>query len=103
MTPIVHDVPPFMIVEGHPARPRHVNRVGLMRNGFSRDQIRCLERACRRLYPARRDHPDATGSMAEKLTDLESQFPDDEHIDYLVAFLRRATAGPHGRYRESFR
>lgn len=103
VSPIVHDVPPFMIVEGHPARARHVNRVGLARNGFAPDQIRTLERACRRLYPPRRDHPGAAGSMAEKLAGLEAEFPDDDHIRYLVDFLRRASGGPHGRYRESFR
>jgi len=35
LTRIVHDIPPYMKVEGHPARVRGVNVVGLRRNGFS--------------------------------------------------------------------
>ena len=30
-----HDVPPYMLVEGYPARPRCINAVGLKRNNFS--------------------------------------------------------------------
>ncbi len=29
-----HDVPPYMLVEGYPARPRCINAVGLKRNNF---------------------------------------------------------------------
>lgn len=103
VTRILHDVPPYMIVEGNPSRPRQINRVGLTRNGFSEEQIERLDTACRRLYPPRRDHNSPPPNMAEKLDRLEADFPDDPHIQYLIAFLRRSMAGPHGRYLESFR
>ena len=103
VTGIRHDVPPYMIVDGNPSRPRHINRVGLGRNGFTEDQIQRLDTACRRLYPPRREHKGPPSNMAERLASLEADFPDDEHIQYLVAFLRRSMSGPHGRYRESFR
>ena len=38
-TRIVQDVPPYMVIEGHPAKIRQVNVVGLEREGFSKEQI----------------------------------------------------------------
>lgn len=32
---VIHDVPPYTIVEGHPARVRALNVIGLERHGFS--------------------------------------------------------------------
>ena len=34
MSPVLHDVPPYMLVEGYPAQPRCINAVGLKRNDF---------------------------------------------------------------------
>jgi UDP-N-acetylglucosamine acyltransferase len=44
---VVRDVPPFVIVEGNPARTRSLNIVGLTRNGFSSEVIRALNTAYR--------------------------------------------------------
>jgi UDP-N-acetylglucosamine acyltransferase len=41
---VLHDVPPFMIVEGQPSKPRCVNTVGLKRNGYSADDIKFCSR-----------------------------------------------------------
>jgi UDP-N-acetylglucosamine acyltransferase len=37
MSAVRHDVPPYMLVEGHPAKPRCINVVGLKRNNFPPD------------------------------------------------------------------
>ncbi len=50
---VLHDVPPFMLVEGHPTKPRCINVVALKRNNFSPEAIRCLAEAHRLLYRAR--------------------------------------------------
>ena len=50
---VLHDVPPFMLVEGHPARPRCINVVALKRNDFSTAVIHCLAEAHRLLYRAK--------------------------------------------------
>src|SRR5882757_3332139 len=42
---IVQDVPPFMIVDGHPGKTRGVNKVGLERNGVPPEAIRALTEA----------------------------------------------------------
>jgi UDP-N-acetylglucosamine acyltransferase len=44
------DVPPFMLVEGNPARPRGLNLVGLKRNGIGEESVAALKKAYRTLY-----------------------------------------------------
>jgi UDP-N-acetylglucosamine acyltransferase len=50
MAKVVHDVPPFMIVDGNPAVVRSINKVGLERNGFSAAQLERVKYLHRILY-----------------------------------------------------
>src|SRR4029079_15005775 len=50
---VLHDVPPYMLAEGNPSRPRCINIVALKRNEFSADTIRALAEAHRLLYRAK--------------------------------------------------
>ena len=50
LTRIVQDVPPFMVVEGNPAKVWKANIVGLQRNGYSEDQIAALREAHRVIF-----------------------------------------------------
>ncbi|MEL6929410.1 MAG: acyl-ACP--UDP-N-acetylglucosamine O-acyltransferase [Cyanobacteria bacterium J06600_6] len=50
MSRISRDVPPYMMIEGNPARVRSLNLVGLKRRGFSKSEIRELKQAFRTLY-----------------------------------------------------
>src|SRR5260221_6532205 len=50
---VLHDVPPYMLCEGHPARPRCINVVALKRNDFSTETIHCLAEAHRLIYRAK--------------------------------------------------
>lgn len=47
---VAHDVPPFCLADGHPARLRGLNRVGLRRAGWSRARRQALETAYHRLF-----------------------------------------------------
>jgi len=96
LTRIVHDIPPFMKVEGHPARVRGVNVVGLRRNGFSDDAIAALDAAYRRLF--RSGLPRAT-----VLPELASREDNAPEVRYLIESLNRSGLDKHGRYRESLR
>lgn len=62
------DVPPFVIVQGDRARVRALNRVGLERRGFSREQIARLHAAFRAIF--------ASGApRAEALAKLDRSDP----------------------------
>lgn len=92
---ITKDVPPFMIVEGHPARVRKVNIIGLERGGVSRDEIQELRGAYRRLF--RSAEPQNRILSELEATDY------GECVGELIAALRRTELGSKGRYREVLR
>lgn len=94
---VVHDCPPFMNSDGHPARVRGVNVIGLHRHRFAEPVIERLKVACRLLY--RREF----GSHAEGIDQIEQDYPDDAHIKMVCDFARCATQSENGRYRETLR
>lgn len=49
-TKLVQDVPPFVMAEGSPAKPRGLNTEGMKRRGFSLDDIHTIKRAYKLLY-----------------------------------------------------
>ena len=53
MSLVAQDAPPYTIVEGHPAKPRAVNTIGLKRHGYTREDISVLSEAFKLLYRAK--------------------------------------------------
>ncbi len=49
---VVQDIPPFVMAQGHNARPRTINAEGLKRRGFTTEQIQNIRRAYKLLYRA---------------------------------------------------
>ncbi|HUX01654.1 MAG: acyl-ACP--UDP-N-acetylglucosamine O-acyltransferase [Phycisphaerae bacterium] len=96
LTRIVHDVPPFMIIEGHPSRVRGPNSVGMQRAGLAQDIIEMVAKAYRRIYRYGRPRE-------EVLRELEQEDGWPQEVRYLCECLRASAAGKHGRYRESLR
>jgi UDP-N-acetylglucosamine acyltransferase len=90
---VIHDVPPFMLVEGSPARPRCVNVVALKRNAFPDDIIQALSEAHRLLYRAKvgLDH------AREILRGNGMLIPT---VNHLLSFVQTQHEGRHGRGRE---
>ncbi len=93
---VVHDVPPYMIADGHPAAIRGLNRNGLKRRGFSDERMAALKDAYRMLFKD-------TRSMAGQVEAVRGRYPDNEDIRELLAFMARADSGKFGRYRETLR
>ena len=91
-----HDVPPYMLVEGSPARPRCINVVALKRNDFSSDTINCLAEAHRLLYRAKVGQEHARDIMRAN----GKYLPEVEH---LFDFIGGQAGGRHGRGREQRR
>ncbi len=96
LTRIVHDIPPYMIVEGHPARIRGVNVVGLRRSGADEKSIEALEEAYRWIYCYGQPR-------SVVLPQLEARPNLVPEIRHLIDSLKRSASGKHGRHRESLR
>ena len=93
---VLHDVPPFMLCEGLPARPRCVNLVALRRGGFAAESIAAIVEAHRLLYRAKV----GVAAAAEILGSQGMLQPD---VLQLMEFLSRQREGRHGRAREGRR
>jgi len=94
---IVQDVPPYMIVEGNPAKVRAVNEIGLERAGYSQESIKRLWATYKRIYRTRKLN------RSKIFDQIEASEDPGEEVLYLVGFLRRSLQGRHGRFRESLR
>ncbi len=97
LTRIVQDVPPYMIIEGNPAKVRQVNVIGLERAGFSQDQINAIKEAFRQLFRSE------TLNRGQILSEFENQVNLLPEVKVLTDFFRNVDKGKSGRYRESLR
>lgn len=74
---IVQDVPPFCTADGNPARARGLNIVGLKRAGFSREQMRALRQAFRKVYRSGLNNAQAVEELrAGELMEDAARFTD---------------------------
>jgi UDP-N-acetylglucosamine acyltransferase len=90
---IVHDAPPYMLVEGNPSKVRCINVVGLKRSNISAEAISSLHEAHRLIFRAR-----MTTSHAAEI--LESHGHICTEVRNLLDFLGNQQKGKHGRGRE---
>jgi UDP-N-acetylglucosamine acyltransferase len=90
---VLHDVPPYMLVEGFPARPRTVNIVALKRKSFSAEAIKGLMEAYRLLYRSRVGMEHAREILASGQTLLPE-------LQVLFDFIQDSQVGRHGRGRD---
>ena len=81
MAGVTNDIPPFGYVFGLPARLVGFNRIGLLRNGGSRDQLRTLRNAHNLLFKE-------TGEFAGRLAEAERRFAGEPLVEELIAFIR---------------
>lgn len=95
-TRISRDVPPFMIVEGHDARVRGVNVIGLQRAGVSEEDILALRDVYRRLWRSSRP-------LAVALEEIANNPGPSPFVARLVTSLQRTEQGLKGRFRETMR
>lgn len=93
---IVHDVPPYLTVEGNPARVRCLNNVGLHRRGFTKDRVQAIKEAYKLIWRSGLTR----GAAFEELEKKNLMTPE---VTHLVEFLRATEKGRQGRAREAFR
>ena len=87
---ISKDVPPYVILTGTRSQSRIVgiNKIGLSRNGMSRDRINCLSKAFKIIFKA---PPEKL--LQDALKEAEETFPDSQEVRYLVEFFRNSKRG----------
>ncbi|MGK7875317.1 MAG: acyl-ACP--UDP-N-acetylglucosamine O-acyltransferase [Xenococcaceae cyanobacterium] len=84
MSRIDRDVPPYMLVEGNPARVRSLNLVGLKRMGLTSEEIGNLKKAFRILY--------RSGIPLNQVLEQLSLLPDNKYLQHLRRFLQLSTS-----------
>lgn len=89
----LHDVPPYMLVEGIAAKPRCINIVALKRNNFSAETIDSLAAAHRLLYRTK-----VGLAHAREILQSKNQLTDE--VEHLIRFIEGQQEGKHGRGRE---
>jgi UDP-N-acetylglucosamine acyltransferase len=97
LTRITQDIHPFTIVEGHPARVRGVNSVGMQRAGLEPGAIEHVERAVRSVFLARKE------TAHDALARLEAERGDQPLVMEFVASVRASERGRQGRAAEPLR
>ncbi|MFH0910981.1 MAG: acyl-ACP--UDP-N-acetylglucosamine O-acyltransferase [Planctomycetota bacterium] len=97
MSAVRQDVPPFLLMEGNPARPRRLNLVGLKRNGFSAETMAALKKVFRLVYRS-----NLTRSQALKEVAALDIYPLPEVQEIMKSF-RASEAGRQGRALEANR
>ena len=78
---VTNDIPPFGYVFGLPARLVGFNKIGLLRRGASRDQLRTLRVANNLLFKD-------PGEFAVKLAQAEERYADEPLVMEIIAFVR---------------
>lgn len=81
MSGVESDVIPFGRVKGERASLAGLNLIGLERGGFTKDQIRTLQKAINNLFGD-------DGTLEERTQRLESEFSGDAHIMSILKFVR---------------
>ncbi|TWH45330.1 acyl-ACP--UDP-N-acetylglucosamine O-acyltransferase [Sporomusa sp. KB1] len=91
---VVQDIPPFVIVDGHPAKVCGLNSVGIARAGVGTVARSNLKKAYKTLYRSGLSLPQAIAVMEQELDACEE-------VEHMLRFLRNAERGICRGRRES--
>lgn len=83
---ITQDIPPYVMVGGHPIRPHGINSVGMERHGKSPEVIRQIRKAYKILYKNNLRLEDA-------IEEMEDMAGESNELSNMVSFLRNVTRG----------
>lgn len=86
MAKIVKDVPPYSLVDGHPARIYGLNTVGLRRSGFSQDERNHIKEIYKVLY-------DRNLLKGEAIAEIERRWPQDPLARTIADFAASVRRG----------
>jgi len=83
---VVQDVPPFVLAAEEPLTYRGINRVGLNRRGFSKDELRLIKEAYRLYF--RSELP-----RKKALKQIEKSWGDEANIQSILKFISASERG----------
>jgi UDP-N-acetylglucosamine acyltransferase len=83
---VVQDILPFSMCDGHPARVRGLNAIGLKRAGFSPTTRRQLRKAFKILFKSKL-------SISHALEEIDKEVDKNQQITYLVNFIKNSKRG----------
>ncbi|MCQ9207787.1 MAG: acyl-ACP--UDP-N-acetylglucosamine O-acyltransferase [Omnitrophica bacterium] len=83
---VIQDIPPYSMCDGHPARVRSLNKVGLERAGISKDTKSNLKTAFTILFNSGLTIPHA-------LKKVEQEVPASPEVTHLVNFIKHSQRG----------
>ncbi|UCG34988.1 MAG: acyl-ACP--UDP-N-acetylglucosamine O-acyltransferase [Candidatus Omnitrophota bacterium] len=83
---VVQDIPPYSMCDGHPAKVRGVNLVGLRRAKFDQDVINALKKAFKIIFFENHSFDEASKLAKENLPHLEE-------IENLLQFISSSKRG----------
>lgn len=86
---VIQDVPPFSMVDGHPAKVVYVNALGLKRAKISADSVKNLKRAFKILFRQGLSKSSAVLSMSKSLQSC----PELEHLIFFAKTSKRGLCG----------
>ena len=83
---VLKDVPPYIIVDGHPAHVSGINIIGLRRNKIKPSVRKEIKKAYKILY--RSDY-----SIEEAINKMDNQLSEVQEIEHFLRFLRNVQRG----------
>jgi len=83
---VIQDVAPFCLVDGNPAVPVGVNKIGMQRNGRSEEAIAAVGRAYKTLFRANL-------TLEAALQRLSAEQGDVPEIEHMVRFIQGSERG----------
>jgi len=83
---VVKDVPPYVLVDGHPATVKGINIVGLRRNGISPELRSQIKDAYKLLYRSNLN-------ISQAIEKMDQELDSNPLIEHFLRFLRNAQRG----------
>ena len=90
---VLQDIPPYMLSDGNPARPKCLNIVSLKRHNFSKSVINNLNEAFRLLYRGRVGLDNARDVLKNNGSHCKD-------VAHLLDYVAQSHNGRHGRARQ---
>jgi len=83
---VVQDIPPFMMVDGHPAHAFGINAVGLDRAGFSQEEKSAIKKAFKIIFKS--------GLILKNvIKQIQQDIPPSPSIQTIIDFLEKSERG----------